>query len=92
VACIWARTFSSALSALILFKTILGLAAQQRQFNEAVIFSAEGATGLKPGVERSGAPGMGMVCEQALQPRLEIRFGVALCRAYLLAPSALVRS
>jgi hypothetical protein len=25
--------------------------------NEAVIFSAEGATGLKPGVERSGTPG-----------------------------------
>jgi hypothetical protein len=35
---------------------------------------------------------MGMVCEQALQARLEIRFGVARCRAYLLAPSALVRS
>jgi hypothetical protein len=33
-----------------------------------------------------------MVCEQALKARLEIRFGVALCRAYLLAPSALVRS
>src|SRR5258708_31810853 len=25
---------------------------------------------------------MGMVCEQALKARLEIRFGVALCRAY----------
>ena len=25
--------------------------------NEAVIFSAEGAPGLKPGVERSGTPG-----------------------------------
>jgi hypothetical protein len=27
---------------------------------------------------------MGMVCEQALKARLEIRFGVALCRAYQL--------
>jgi hypothetical protein len=34
-------------------------------------------------------PRMGMVCEQALKARLEIRFGFALCRAYLLAPSAL---
>jgi hypothetical protein len=36
---------------------------------------------------------LGIVCEQALKARLEIRFGiaVALCRAYLLAPSALVR-
>jgi hypothetical protein len=32
---------------------------------------------------------MGMVCQQALKARLEIRFGVALWRAYLLAPSAL---
>ena len=33
-----------------------GLKPHKRQFNEAVIFSAEGATGLKPGVERSGTP------------------------------------
>jgi hypothetical protein len=62
-------------------------------FNEAVILSPErfGATGLEPGVERSGTPGMGIVCEQALKARLEIRFGieVALCRAYILAPWAL---
>jgi len=29
----------------------------KRYFDEAVIFSAGGATGLKPGVERSGTPG-----------------------------------
>jgi hypothetical protein len=29
--------------------------------------SAEGATGLKPGMERSGTPEMGIVCEQALR-------------------------
>ena len=34
----------------------------------------------------------GMVSEQALKARLEIRFGFAHFRAYLLAPSALVRS
>jgi len=33
-----------------------------------------------------------MVGRQALQARLEIRFGVALYSAHLLAPSALVRS
>ena len=43
-------------------------------------------------VERSGAPGMGMVCEQALKARLEFRFGPPLFRAYLFAHSALVRS
>jgi len=29
---------------------------------------------------------MGVVCERALKARLEITFGVAFCRAYLLAP------
>ena len=59
----------------------------RKSLDEAVFI----ANGLKSGVERSGAPGMGIVCEQALKARLEIRFGieVALCRAYLLAPSAL---
>jgi len=41
---------------------------------KAADLSAEGATGLKPGVERSGTPGMGIICEQALQARLNFLF------------------
>jgi hypothetical protein len=36
----------------------------KRELNEAVIFSAEGATGLKPGVERSGAPGTDLKADE----------------------------
>jgi hypothetical protein len=52
----------------------------RKSLDEAVFI----ANGLKPGVERSGAPGMGIVCEQALKARLEIRFGIEVALAQVM--------